>query len=297
MGTLEERTTAFRAWADAASRTERGALVLANLAHELSLGSLPRSVLRRFVETLAELWMSNPSAQPEKVLREALDELGNEALCQGQPPLEAPQRCSRVMATQDFFRRHVNHVAVGLVPDSEGVPPHYIQRLESGGLARYVGGTLTTSKPVVWVTDSRRLDEMRRRTTSDLATTLRHRLGLIHYGDGQQLLEVVYPSDSVPNAHCTLHPPTFLDGASSTVYRSKRSESGWGTTVDLASGEDGLPEAVHPPMELNERFRVRDLGTVGAGQKSSPPVGLSERVPAPWGPDYINLLLGYLEDN
>jgi hypothetical protein len=119
----------------------------------------------------------------------------------------------------------------------------------------------------------------------------------MHYGDGQQLLEVVYPSDTIPSAGCPLHPPTFLDGAGSPVYRSKRSKSGWGTTVDLISGGDGLPEAVHPPMELTDRFSIRDLGTVRVGQRSAPPPGLSERAPARWGSDGVEKILGYLEEN
>lgn len=302
---MQPRERAIREWAAEVKETDRGALLLVNLAHELDRDSIPTELLARLVNALADCWLKRAGNTPMEVFRKSLRLVGEEVVCQGQPTLPPPQRCSRIMTATDFVRYHVKIESGGLIPELE-VPPHVIQYLEQEGLAELAKGILKTSQPVVWVTDSSEIERVRAgserppaNTTSgaeicEIATQLRERLGLNHYAEDQHLLELVYP-EGLPDDACPLHPPTILDGIGSIYYRSGRSIGGWGVTVDLASGEAGLPEAVHAPTNLTEDFRVRNLGRIRGNNTRITYAGVAERAPTQWSSACLERLMTYLE--
>jgi len=303
---MRERERAIREWADAVKGTDRGSLLLANLAHELDSESIPAELLARLVGALADCWLGRAGNTPLEVFRNSLKRVGAAALCQGQPTLPRPQRCSRIMTAPDFVRHHVKMESGGLIPEYE-VPTHVIQHLEQDGLADLAKGVLQTSQPVVWVTESSAIERVRAaseppRTDAaakgaeicEIATQLRERLGLNHYAEDQQLLELVYP-EGLRDDECPLHPPTILDGIGSIYYRSGRI-GGWGVTVDLASGEAGLPEAVHPPTNLTQEFRVRNLGRIRSNKTCISYTNIAERAPTQWSSSLLEKLTSYLED-
>jgi hypothetical protein len=303
---MGSREQAIREWADAVSQTDRGCLLLVNLAHEIVYGSIPPEVLSRLVTVVADAWLENAGRSTAmQVFRDGLKRIGAEALCQGQPTLQPPQRCSRIMTAPDFVRHHVKLEKGGLTPEVE-VPLHLIQRLEDEGLENFAQGTLKTAQPVVWVTDSRQVESVRASSAPpsmaatgseicEIATQLRERLGLNHYADDQQLLELVYP-EALPGEQCQLHPPTVLDGIGSIYYRSGRTHDGWGVTVDLTSGGAGLPEAVHPPTCLTSEFRVRNLGRIRGNNTQIDYRRVAGQAPTQWSDEVLNQFVGYLEE-
>ncbi len=298
----EVRKEALRVWADEARATDRGALLLANLAHELDSKSIPSTVLRTLVEAVADCWLAAPGGSAVQVFRQALKKVGDSALCRGEPALDPPQRCSRVMTALDFFRHHIDLNAVGLIPDAD-VPAHAIQRLEKEGLSRLVKGTMKTAQPVVWVTDSQAIDSVRKastpppaggNSTCEVASDLREQLGLDRYSQDELLLEIVYPP-TLPRSDCPLRPPTLLEGIGSIYYRSKRTKTGWGLTVNLASGGDGLPEAVHPPVDLTADFRIRSIGRIRRNSCQVDYKSLAQRAPKQWNTELLEALSAYLD--
>ena len=115
------------------------------------------------------------------------------------------------------------------------------------------------------------------------ATVLRQKLGLLRFLELEDLylMEVQYPENAFQNV--PLVPPTFLDGSTFVVYRSKEGTGNWGVAVDLSSPSypDGFPEGVHRQVPFTEDFTVQRVGVMQAVWHQPNPVTLHSKTPDP----------------
>jgi hypothetical protein len=115
--------------------------------------------------------------------------------------------------------------------------------------------------PIAWVTTSEAVQRViQGQHPEGRASSLRSYLGLSSRYDGNYLIEVCYPdSFSCPE----LRVPTVFDGIGEPFFRPVESSStpdGLGRTVDLRTGDEGLPEAVHQACDLQPGFVVKYVG-------------------------------------
>jgi hypothetical protein len=122
---------------------------------------------------------------------------------------------------------------------------------------------------------------------NELATLIRDRLGLAHYWEDDRLIEIQYPPKALDTL--SLVAPTFIDGGAGVLFRARNAPDGWGRAVDLETHEDGLPEAVHPPVRLTADFRVKRIGRVLRGSNFTH-LKVIERAEHPWSTMPLDLL-------
>jgi hypothetical protein len=175
-------------------------------------------------------------------------------LCQGSDRPQ-PADCSRIVKWDDFVAYNFDRPAAGLSYPCETAK--VVQRLEKRGLHGLARGTMKGRLPVAWVTKTSELNKLRKSTEPTMfADRVRDALGLIQYKEDEVLVEIVYPTGQPP----ALHAPTFLEGDGVLVYRSLRGPDSWGRTVDLATMQEGLPEAVHGEVDFTPAFKIRAVG-------------------------------------
>jgi hypothetical protein len=146
------------------------------------------------------------------------------------------------------------------------VPRRLLEVLESGIPEGAACSEIRGRRPFAWVTSTTELDAIRRQCADgeDFASTVRDRLGLTHYSSDHLLVEIEYP-DQV-TAALAVAPPTFLEGGAGVIFRARKIGARWGRAVDLRTHDDGLPEAVHPPIAFTSAFRIRRIGRIVRSQ-------------------------------
>jgi hypothetical protein len=251
-------------WFAALEDTPSGRLMLTNLLHAFRTSRLPVERLRAIVVEVARTWRASGKA-PDFAVQQVADRHPEEFLCQ--PPAIPPVPCSRVVDDATF----VGYLDLRERAFEYGdyVPRELLDRIELEGLTPELIGespqVLKSRRPLTWVTRTEAIASLRERTTDgdELATQVRDQLGLAFYWADHLLLEVQYPEGAFEAAPLTA--PTFIDGGTGVLFRARSAPDGWGRAVDLATHDDGLPEAVHTPVPLSTGFAVRRLGRVLRG--------------------------------
>lgn len=284
------RRRTLRSWLRAMEHTPGGRLVLSNIVHDCLDGHLHQHVARRFLRSVVQGWEgASPTKAPEGIVRMVVERDHPAYICQGQKEIASARPCSRVMLATDFVRHNINWRMMGWPGPFERIPEQHIARLHEG-LVGIATGTMPHRSPRAWVTQTTFLHQIRQaHAPDDVPSAVRDRLGLLHmlgehpsYDLRQeaQLVEVKYaPSAFVQGG---LFPPTFLDAMCALPYRSKRTSDGWGMTVDLRTGEDGLPEAVHRPIPFTSNFSVQYVGRPGGIRSGINFADLPTKAPFPW---------------
>jgi len=162
-------------------------------------------------------------------------------------------------------------------------------------LSKYAKGYIPHRRPFAWVTQTQRLKNVYQSHPLKSADATRNKLGLLYMlgWAPSRLVEVRYPRRLFQRLNVKLVAPSFLEGSPTIVYRSKRNK-GWGLTVDLIDGKDGLPEAVHRKIRFTGRFSVREIGFTSGLPSRLTYKKLYRRVPTPWQPNRILDLEGLL---
>jgi len=277
----------LRAMEEASSR---GRLTLCNIAHDCLNGQLPADVTRRFLARVVEKWEgASRTESPEFVAYDVVDGDKDIFLLQGKSHVESPRPCSRIMPAKDFVNDNIQWEKMAWAPPFERLSEEQIQVLEQD-LSDKAKGRMPHRSRFGWVTSTESIEAVRSaENRGDLASTLRDRLGMLHLlGEDRerrrhqevQLVEVCYPDDALSKE--TLKPPTFLEGGYALVYRSDRDPEGWGLTVDLTSGDSGLPEVVHPPVEFTDRFSMNYIGQPAEMHATFRFDSLPENAPVPF---------------
>jgi hypothetical protein len=221
--------------------------------------------------------------------------------CQGRDISETNQGCSRVMDLGSFYNRYIDDrdYAWGIIKPGQELEPYQIAIFGENDISiRKEGKMIRGGKPFAWVTKTAALAEITKLLPQqEWGSEIRNQLGLNHH----RLVDIVYIEiqyhlDTVKNAN--LKSPTFLEGYSclgdfyEPVYRSFKAEDGWGCAVNLATYENGLPEAVHRPIEFDEGFTLRYIGKASASNQSFNNEKLLNSFSPPW---YHNLSQDLIE--
>jgi hypothetical protein len=254
---------AFRDWCNTFRRKfpVRARVVLANIVYDCRHGRIPGGVFRAFRDQFTKIWEARTPGETgtdiprvESIVGEIVRLDPDKFLCQGVDQPE-PANCSRVIDARDLVEINIDlkNAGWGIPDDVE----RRVRQLEELGLKNLAKGELTGRLPVAWVTKTAEIESLREVVKpGQLADDLRDALGLRHLSDDQYLAEIVYP----PNIPATLRAPTFLDGDGALVYRSVRGKDLWGRTVNLKTMHEGLPEAVHQPVNFSAHYKVRRIG-------------------------------------
>jgi hypothetical protein len=244
--------------------------IILNILYDLKNPPLERgSALCEFFQALEERWTENHTDVFSDFCQ-VIEENDN-YLCQGPEVPGDYQECSRIVEVSSFYAKNVRLRELGwLLPGPGEQPPEWqVRRLEQSNAPAEIGkGKIRGRKPIAWVTQTAALEKIRSEfsSRSEQASAIRNRLGLAHYRKGEILIEIKYHRETSENNHLKLKSPTFLDGCASDHYRhtpiysSFRPEDGWGRTLVLETFEEGLPEAVHGPIDFGEGFTLRYIG-------------------------------------
>jgi len=240
-------------------QTPSGQLMLTNLLHAFRTKRLPD---RTFVALFAEVvntWQEEEGVRADVVVERIADTVVGTPHCACEP-LPACS-CSRVVDDKSFVTNNID-LSEAAFPMVDEVPQRLLRRLERGIPERWARNDVRGRRPFAWVTPTERLEELRRQHASDseLASTVRDRLGLAHYHSDHLLVEIRYPDGAAVSV--SLVPPSFLEGGAGVVFRARSAGDRWGRAVDLGTHEDGLPEAVHAPVPFSAKFTVRRIGRI-----------------------------------
>lgn len=283
------------AWIGALEATPAGRLMLTNLLHAFRTSRLPPDLFRAVLGDFARAWACATARRPDTIVEHVADQAPTKYTCQP-PSIDPAWRCSRVVDDVTFVTYNIDHRELPY-EFVDYVPTELLEQLEEGLPTELLGdetNTLRSSRPFAWVTRTEMVEELRARypDANELATALRDRLGLAHYWADHQLIEIEYPTTTA--GELRLAAPTFIDGGAGVLFRARKTSDGWGRAVDLQTHDDGLPEAVHPPVRLTAEFRVRRVGRVLRGSEFAH-LKVIERAEHPWSAmpaDFLAFLLG-----
>jgi len=244
---------------------ESGRLMLSNLLHAYRSRRLSEPTLAALLQGVLNDWAGPSGRRPDAVVETFADRDPEHFLCQ--PPRAHSGSCSRVVDDVSFVCHNLDVTeAEGVIEDE--VPTRLVEALERGLTREHirVNSELRGRRPFAWVTRTQDLHDLRERVKSaaELASMVRDMLGLSHYTQDHLLLEVEYPPEAIEELALTA--PTFVEGGAGVIFRARTSADGWGRAVNLRTHDDGLPEAVHPPLKLTPAFRVRRLGRISCAQ-------------------------------
>jgi hypothetical protein len=197
------------------------------------------------------------------------------------------------MAAHVLVDKNVNKANLPFAIRGE-ITDEQVKELQEKGFANGVAkGEVSGRHGFAWVTTTYAIEQLRASTPSDrLPSKVRNLAGLMHLDDEEHLVEIKYPlySPVVSN----LAAPTFLEGCPSRIFRCCHSSTGWGRTVDLDTLNDGLPEAVHPPVPFTEEFHLLDIGRLDASCPPYDEAAFERTLPHPWLNDSIREVAEYV---
>ena len=244
--------------------------VLRNMLYDLESHDLSGSAVGDFFRSLVNAWENaeaNSSSNSSFSLFCQVARNREHYVLQGTEISSEFQGCSRVVDVNSFFEDNLLQSKLGWWLTDGSLEPWQIEMLQMSDLPSKAGkGQLTSkSRPFAWVTKTALLDEIFKHVTEpERASKVRNQLGLAHYWEEVELIEIQYKALALKDL--ILVSPIFIEGCpsrsyySKPIYRSKLSDDGWGTTVDLDTYTDGLPEAVHRPIDFGSGFSLRYLG-------------------------------------
>ena len=286
-------TTKIREWCEALTAEAdhlTGFVTLSSLVHDLDTKHVRRNVMRQFLREVERVWpwWHRKRRDPAGLVSYIACRKPGVFLCRGRFRPRPTVRCSRVVIDRDFFATNVDPGRNGRLVRGPHIEPRHIRELEIN-LDRYARGFIPQKRPFAWVTDTKRLADLHRQHPRKKADVTRNSLGLMYMlGMGpSRLLEIRYPSGLFQRLKANFAAPSFLEGSPAIVYRSKRI-NGWGVTINLENGQDGLPEAVHRKVRFTSAFSVHEIGWTGTTGIGYTDRKLFKQAPTRWSANRIS---------
>jgi hypothetical protein len=271
----------------------KGRVFLSNFVFDSRMLRVPSNILERFWQGIADKWdASAKTAKPEVFVEEYSNSLiPDEYFCHGPKITRSTVQCSRIMEAQDLITyKNIDVSKTGFVINGY-ITKKQIRSLESLGLKDIAKNHMSSRRSFVWVTQGKEILKLFRKYKSGgLANILRSKLGLLHFIEDQELIEVIYPKGRIKDQ---LRAPTFLEGNPSLIFRSSINNDGWGRTCDLISLDEGLPEAIHPKVEFDGEFRIRYIGRLTPPRPSFDWNKFLSSLKFRWGRKYLGDLQKY----
>jgi hypothetical protein len=98
-----------------------------------------------------------------------------------------------------------------------------------------------------WIAVSDEIEDLK--YTPNAADTIRNNLGLWHFSEGENLLEIKFPASFLNN----ILVPTIYDGdLDYSYFQPQKEEDGWGRSIDLCTLQKSKYEAIHSSHILPE---------------------------------------------
>jgi hypothetical protein len=241
----------------------KGRIFLSNFVYDSRMLRLSEDILGEFWEGLLDMWDAGSKLlKPEVAIEDYSNSLKPEDFyCQGPKITKNTIQCSRIIEAQDLITyKNIDVSRTGFVINGY-ITKKQIRSLEVLGLTNIAKNHMTSRRAFTWVTQGKEIRKLFRKyrmnKRGELPSLLRNKLGLLHFAEDQELIEIIYPKGNVKEM---LRAPTFLEGNPSLIFRSTSGDDGWGRTCDILSLEEGLPEAVHPKVEFNSDYQIRYIG-------------------------------------
>jgi hypothetical protein len=249
----------IEAWITAMISCNEGKAILSNILYDCQEKRInPTKTNNPFYSRLQDIL---PQQQEFNAIQAFKDAICEEDFYRGQEiHSNNSEEYSRVMNFLDFRAHNLDLTKIPLAIDDQPLTSEKIQRLERVNLSRVGRGNMQTRRSFAWITKTTSLKNLIENiSNNDVASCVRDNLGLHHLRDNQiHLVEIIY-SQEVISQH-SFHRPTFFEGCPSYIYRSINTIDGWGSTVNLNTYEEALPEAVHPSISFGQGFRLNYLG-------------------------------------
>ena len=253
--------------------TASGCVFFRNLLHDKKNNRIRPIALKRFGQLIESKHITTSNIGGDIVANCLADATNFSQLAlQGYTLPKHKGRLAKVVNGQDLLNynmRKKDGTKFASRRRRPGNPEKVIQRVLSK--PTYQSDNIDTSsflqgaKPINWVTKLAVLNKY----ISLGSDKLRNILGLTHYNEDQILCVVEYPTNHIVQ----LRNPTALDAACNYIFWSRGKRGSWGRTVDLDTSLDGLPEAVHGPLQLTSDFRFKFIGRL---DKTAPALKLSK---------------------
>lgn len=262
----------FCKWCESIQGTGEGRRFIFNARQDVKNKWIDKSVVRAFCREVVELKLmskgiegSTPRSQG--YLRNIVAKSPQNYLCKGEPISCLDGQCSRIVPAEDFFQYNVNLERMGWADPADDVthPSDRLNELKEALKSRpdnpILKGEMAGRLPIAWVTKTSALrDLLRNLPPQSDATQVRDALGLNHFHENEYLIEVRYPKEVLSAGQ--IKAPTFLDGGTKSVFRSQKTIDKWGCAMNLHDGSQGLPEGVHEPIDVTNKFTLEPLGEI-----------------------------------
>jgi hypothetical protein len=265
-------------WFKAMESDDVGMLILSNIKHDLNEKRITKSLLKKLLLSVKRHWKGIYVHSAVDLLLEIIIRNPELYTVKGRPLIKESNQCSRIMDANSFWQHNVRKSKWPCATFSS-VPPYVLEELENNGIGSAAKGKMRGRLPFAWVTKSNSI------ATNPSCSYICSGLVLEHYFDGRFIvIEIVYPLDFSKTNH--IRPPTFMDGISTTIYRSTKKSDKWGRAVDLSNGNDGLPEAVHEETPFTNQFSIRRLGKLNAFTRKYTYANVVSTHRTPWNCTY-----------
>jgi hypothetical protein len=249
-------------WCAAVEGTGAGQVLLSNIVYDCRSGRCPPVVVQELFAEIDLAWSAAPDPDKAVDLIRAVPRKRPSAYFLSGPLVAASDATvARIISASRFVREYIDPSYWGL-SFADDVSDELAVLLEGG-----IPGEAIThhqipfDRPCAWVSPVSEVNaHVPSISPAAHADRLRNVLGLYHLDAPIRLFQLDYPPNAIPADQ--LRAPTFIDGGGSFAFRSKVNRNGWGTTVDLETLGDGLPEALHPSVPFGPAFRVTDRGTL-----------------------------------
>ncbi|ELS03850.1 hypothetical protein Xen7305DRAFT_00035740 [Xenococcus sp. PCC 7305] len=266
-------------WVSSMECSKTGIAILSNIVYDLEENRVPEELSNSFFQILELTWARQEIQEPLIAFEEAIKD---EYLCQGHQINDSPENYSRVVDLPSLISYNLNLREIPLSIEKQPLTESQLSLLEQADLGEVGKGKIKTGRPLAWVTKTSSLDEIKQNEAKEnWASIIRNRLGLeCLRNQEEQLIEIIYSTKVV--AKNKFFSPVFFDGCVSNIYISKSTPDGWGRTVDIETYEEGLPEAIHPPIPFGEGFRLKRLGTTRTCEKTYDSTTFLSKLPIRW---------------
>jgi hypothetical protein len=248
------KSTAIKKWCDNLSLKIAGKATLSNMYYDVVNERIDKSQLSLFMNNVLREWSI--------VISSSIDAFENARISMlkiasqlGPPVPENSRNCSRVMSYKDFFAHNI-HQSVIPFAIREFASVDQIKTLERFGIKGATKGKMETRRPFSWVTQTSAMEKIRKKWNT--AFIVRQYLGLLHFQEDEDLIEIIFPPAISKCSKVTQ--PTFVEGSPTLIYRSKIASDGWGRAVDLQTYKEGYPEAIHESVNFTDEFEFKYLG-------------------------------------
>lgn len=177
-------------------------------------------------------------------------------LLQGPFAKDDPEYLSKLIRARSLFR-YLNERDKLTYEDKEG-EKKLCKWIEDRSLTiedNFKNIKLQGDRPIIWATFSDEIDNLMSLNNKDV-DDLCDRMGLLNFGKDDYVINLRYKFQKIKN----IKVPTIIEGGANPAFQPCDDGDSCGYTLNLKSGDWGLPEVVHEPIKFHELESLTYLG-------------------------------------